>query len=140
MCCLQCTQEQLGKLYAVLHRRRAEIVGEELLEGTSLFSIEARLPVAETMGLADDLRRQTSGAISSPQLVFDRWQMLDVDPFFTPKTEEEREDFGEQVFESQGKNVAKNYINLTRQRKGLSLDKKIVVSAEKQRTMRMSKG
>ena len=138
-CDLQCTSEQLGKLYSVLGQRRCEILDEELWEGTSIFSIKARIPVAETVGLASHLRKETSGSISSPQLRFDRWQILDDDPFFQPTTAEEREEYGEVNHEDQIKSIAKVYIDKTRARKGLDLKRKIVVSGEKQRTLSKKK-
>ena len=108
-------------------------------EGTSIFAIQARIPVAATVGMADHLRKETSGGISSPQLVFDRWQLLDMDPFFKPTTVQEREEFGELRHDGQLKNLAKEYIDKTRARKGLSSGKKIVVAAEKQRTLQRKK-
>ncbi len=46
----------LGPFYEVLRRRRARIVEEDLIQGTSTFSIDARLPVIESFGLADEVR------------------------------------------------------------------------------------
>lgn len=43
----------LGKVYAVVARRRGKIVSEEMKEGTSFFSIRAMLPVVESFGFAD---------------------------------------------------------------------------------------
>ena len=39
--------EQLGKLYAVLFKRRGKVLSEELLEGTNSFRIKALLPVSD---------------------------------------------------------------------------------------------
>ena len=138
-CNMQCHQEHLGRLYNVLHRRRASILQESLLEGTMIFLIQARIPVAESFGIADELRKETSGSFSSPQLVFDRWEILDVDPFFQPLTEDEREDMGESIHDLQGKNIAKVYVDALRTRKGLKSDKKIVIAADKQRTLSRKK-
>ena len=138
-CNMQCHQEQLGKLYNVLNRRRADILDESLLEGTMIFLIVARIPVAESFGLADELRKETSGAFSSPQLFFDCWEMIDVDPYFKPITEDEREDHGESIHAAQGKNIAKLYIDSVRSRKGMMSDKKIVIHADKQRTLSRKK-
>ena len=57
-----------------------------------------------------------------------------VDPFFVPVTEEEREEFGE---EGQGvgtANLARTLLDEVRRRKGLAVDRKVVESATKQRT------
>lgn len=47
----------LGKVYAVVARRRGKIVSEEMKEGTSFFSIRAMLPVVESFGFADGMFR-----------------------------------------------------------------------------------
>ena len=138
-CNMQCTADQLGKLYSVLGQRRCDILNEDMVEGTSIFSIKGRIPVAETVGMADHMRKETSGGVSSPQLHFDRWQRLEVDPFFQPTSQEEREEFGEVRHAQQARNLAKEYIDKTRERKGLSTNKKIVVDAEKQRTLARKK-
>lgn len=43
----------LGKVYAVVSKRRGQIVAEEMREGTSFFTITALLPVVESFGFAD---------------------------------------------------------------------------------------
>lgn len=43
----------LGKVYAVVARRRGRIVAEEMKEGTSFFTVSALLPVVESFGFAD---------------------------------------------------------------------------------------
>jgi ribosome assembly protein 1 len=126
--------EQLGRLYAVLARRRARVLGEDMWEGTSTFVIAALLPVAESFGFADDLRKRTSGAATSPQLLFSHWEPLAQDPFYAPTTDEERERLGDRVHDGQGHNLAKRYVDAVRARKGLRSDKKAVERAEAQRT------
>ncbi|CAH0516676.1 unnamed protein product [Peronospora belbahrii] len=132
-CTVQCQAEQLGKLYSVISKRRGDIYSEELSDGTALFTVKAHLPVVESFGFATDLLTQTSGAASNPQLVFSHWSIIDMDPFFQPQTEEEREDYGERVYEH---NYVRRYIEAVRKRKGLSRDEKIVARAEKQRTLK----
>ena len=140
-CELQChvdlhQGETLGKLYSVISKRRGKIIKEEMWEGTSIFTIEAYIPVVEAFGLADDLRKQTSGAASTPQLVFSHFQVLDVNPFFRATTEEELEEHGETADDSyMAKNIARRYMDSVRRRKGLAVKEKIVVHAEKQRTL-----
>ena len=92
--------------------------------------ITALLPVVESFGFAEDLLTTTSGAATSPQLRFSHWETIDEDPFFQPRTEEEREELGEVVFEQ---NLSRRLMDRTRRRKGLAVDEKIVVHAEKQR-------
>lgn len=131
-CTVQCLAEQLGKLYSVISKRRGDIYAEELSDGTALFTVKAHVPVIESFGFATDLLIQTSGAASNPQLVFSHWSVMELDPFFQPQTEEEREDFGERVHEH---NYVRRYIEAVRKRKGLARDEKVVVHAEKQRTL-----
>eukprot|EP00939_MAST-03C_sp_MAST-3C-sp1_P005425 g5425.t1 len=136
-CVLQTMQTHLGSAYAVLAKRRAKIVNDDLIEGTDIFVIEAMLPVAESFDFASEMRKRTSGAAAAPQLTFARWQLLDVDPFFQPKTLAEREEHGEVVQNKH--NVAKAYIDAVRKRKGLATDEKIVIAAEKQRNLSKKK-
>ncbi|KAF9135131.1 Cytoplasmic GTPase/eEF2-like protein (ribosomal biogenesis) [Mortierella sp. GBA39] len=131
-CDIQTTAEVLGKVYAVIARRKGKILHEEMKEGTPFFSIQALLPVVESFGFSDDIRKRTSGA-ASPQLIFSHFEVLDVDPFWVPNTVEELEDLGEKADRD---NVAKKYMDVVRKRKGLFVEQKIVEHAEKQRTLR----
>jgi ribosome assembly protein 1 len=82
------TADVLGKVHAVLSRRRGRITSEEMKEGTSFFTVGSVLPVVESFGFADgmcsplllatrpahqafpaEIRKRTSGA-ASPQLIF----------------------------------------------------------------------
>jgi len=127
-CMLQCSNEHLGKLYSVLNQRRGEIQNEDIWEGTDIFTITCILPVTESIGLANDLRQQTSGAVNQPQLQFSHWQILDEDPFSKPTTEDEKEEWGESFAT---RNRAKQIIDSIRKRKGMQTDEKIVENAEK---------
>jgi hypothetical protein len=53
------TADVLGKVYAVVTKRRGRIVAEEMKEGTMLFSVRALLPVVESFGFADGNRCQS---------------------------------------------------------------------------------
>jgi len=131
-CEIQATAEVLGKIYGVLSKRHARIYEEDLKEGTQFFQIKSLLPVIESFGFADEIRKRTSGA-ASPQLLFHGYIVLDQDPFWVPTTEEELEDLGEKADKE---NVAKKYMDSVRKRKGLFVDKKIVEHGEKQRTLK----
>ncbi|KAJ9629565.1 Cytoplasmic GTPase/eEF2-like protein (ribosomal biogenesis) [Taxawa tesnikishii (nom. ined.)] len=96
------------------------------------FTILALLPVAESFGFADEIRKRTSGA-AAPQLVFEGFEMLDEDPFWVPTTEEELEDLGEK---GDKENVAKRYVDRVRERKGLFVKRKVVEHGEKQKTLK----
>ncbi|KAK1416537.1 hypothetical protein QVD17_32328 [Tagetes erecta] len=131
-CELNTPTEYLGPMYAVLARRRARILKEEMQEGSPLFTVHAYVPVAESFGFADELRRWTSGA-SSALLVLSHWEALAEDPFFVPKTEEEKEEFGDGSSVLQ--NTARKLIDGVRRRKGLPVEEKVVQFATKQRTL-----
>ncbi|KAK5167641.1 Cytoplasmic GTPase/eEF2-like protein (ribosomal biogenesis) [Saxophila tyrrhenica] len=131
-CEIQASAEVLGRVYSVITRRRGRIVDETLLEPSTNFTILALLPVAESFGFSDEIRQRTSG-FAAPQLVFEGFEALDEDPFWVPRTEEEIEDLGEKADKE---NVAKRYVDAVRQRKGLFVRKKVVESAEKQKTLK----
>lgn len=131
-CDIQASAEVLGKVYAVVQRRRGHIISEEMKEGTPFFQIVARLPVVEAFGFSEDIRKKTSGA-ASPQLVFSGFESIDEDPFWVPTTEEELEKLGEWA---ERENIARKYMNSIRKRKGLFVDEKVVQNAEKQRTLK----
>jgi ribosome assembly protein 1 len=124
--------EVLGKVYGVITQRRGRIVGEEMKEGTPFFHISALLPAVESFGFGDDIRKKTSGA-ASPQLIFSGYEILDIDPFWEPFTEDELEDLGELADKE---NIAKKYMEDVRKRKGLFVAKRLFAGAEKQRTLK----
>ncbi|KAJ3345245.1 Cytoplasmic GTPase/eEF2-like protein (ribosomal biogenesis) [Kappamyces sp. JEL0680] len=139
-CDLQTEAQFLGKVDGVLSRRRGKILSEDIKDGTTLFTLEASLPVVESFGFVDgtpewltvDLRKKTSG-VASPQLVFSGFELLDIDPFWVPTTEEELEDHGAIA---DRENLAKMYMEKVRIRKGLAIEKKLVEHGDKQRNMK----
>ncbi|KAM5170895.1 elongation factor-like GTPase 1 isoform 2-T3 [Mantella aurantiaca] len=134
-CEIMATAEVLGRVYGVLSKREGRVLLEEMKEGTDMFIIKAVLPVAESFGFADEIRKRTSG-LASPQLVFSHWEAIPSDPFWVPTTEEEYLHFGEKA---DSENQARKYMNSVRKRKGLYVDEKIVEHAEKQRTLSKNK-
>ena len=64
-----------GRVYGVLGKREGRVLHEEMKEGTEMFIINAVLPVAESFGFADEIRKRTSG-LASPQLVFSHWEVI----------------------------------------------------------------
>lgn len=132
-CEIQTTAEALGRVYGVLNKRRGRILSEEMKEDMSFFVIKSRLPVIESFGFSEEIRTKTSGA-AQPQLVFVGWEVLDIDPFWVPATEEELEDLGDKA---DRENVAKKYMDNVRRRKGLLVEEKLVKDAEKQRTLKI---
>ncbi|XP_047140599.1 elongation factor-like GTPase 1 isoform X1 [Hydra vulgaris] len=134
-CDIQTTSDVLGKLYGVLGKREGKILKENMKEGSDVFDIVAQLPVAESFGFAEEIRKKTSG-LASPQLIFSHWELLDIDPFWIPTTDEEYELYGEKA---DSENQALKYVNQIRKRKGLYVDEKTVEHAEKQRTLKKNK-
>ena len=70
------TSDVLGKLYGVLGKRNGKILSEDMKEGSSVFVVQALIPVAESFGFAEELRKKTSG-LANPQLVFSHWEVSD---------------------------------------------------------------
>jgi ribosome assembly protein 1 len=131
----------LGALYPVLSKRRGKVLDDSMVEGTDLLLITALIPQAEAFGLAPELFGKTSGEVTAPEMILSHWQKLDVDPFWIPTTEEEREDYGELQVAGDSStgmdNTAIKYIRQVRNRKGLASDSaRTVVAAEKQRTLK----
>ncbi|KAH9877870.1 hypothetical protein J1614_003087 [Plenodomus biglobosus] len=138
-CEIQASTDVLGRVYAVLTRRRGTILSETLSStssasttGNQTFTISALLPVAESFGFSDEIRKRSSGS-ASPQLRFAGFEMLDEDPFWVPFTEDQLEDLGELA---DRENVARRYVDKVRRRKGLLVREVLVRDAEKQKTLK----
>lgn len=131
-CSIQTNADMLGKVYAALNKRHGKISSEEYIDGTGFFTVNALLPVVESFGFCDDLRGRTAG-IAIPQLLFAGFQVLDQDPYWMPVTDEELEEFGAT---SNIENLALRYLLGIRERKGLFVERKVVLFAEKQRTLK----
>jgi len=135
---IQATSDALGSTYGVISKRRGTILSEDMREGSPLFFIEALLPVSESFGFTDILRKQTSGS-AQPQMTFSHWETIEEDPFWVPSTEDELEDLGLEDTTQISNNLARKLMNRTRRRKGLKVEEKIVEKAEKQRTLSKKK-
>ncbi|KAK8444523.1 hypothetical protein SEVIR_9G152700v4 [Setaria viridis] len=131
-CELTAPYDQSGSTYGVLNKRRARILKDEMQEGTSLFTVHAYLPVAESVGFSNELRSLTAGAASA-LLVLSHWEAIAEDPLFIPRTQDELEEFGDGS--SIGPNLAKKLMNSVRRRKGLHVEEKVVEHGTKQRTL-----
>lgn len=70
---IQCPEATIGSIYSTLARRRGRVISEEPRVGTPLYNVKAYLPVAESIGFADELRGATQGR-AFPQCVFDHWE------------------------------------------------------------------
>jgi ribosome assembly protein 1 len=120
----------VGKIHSVINKRRGEIINEIPSDENIKCTIEAIVPVAESFGFVEEIRKKSSG-LTNPMLRFYKWKILDIDPFDMP-TEEDIINYGVNV---DTPNKAKYYINKIRTRKGLLTDEKIVKGADKQRNI-----
>jgi len=77
---IQAPQTVVGGIYAVMNKRRGQIVEELQRPGTPLLNVRCYLPVMESFGFTADLRAQTAGQ-AFPQCVFDHWKVLGSSPF-----------------------------------------------------------
>jgi elongation factor 2 len=84
---IQCPQAVVGGIYAVMNKRRGQIIEEAQRPGTPLVNVKAYLPVAESFGFTADLRSNTSGQ-AFPQCVFDHWKVVPGSPFEEGKARE----------------------------------------------------
>ncbi|KAJ8029425.1 Elongation factor-like GTPase 1 [Holothuria leucospilota] len=134
-CNIQATADVLGPLYSVISKRCGRVLQEEMREGSAIFDILATLPVAESFGFSEEIRKKTSG-LASPQLFFSHWEVVQGDPYWVPSTEEELLHFGEKADSG---NQARTYLDGVRRRKGLHVREHIVEHAEKQRTLSKNK-
>ncbi|XP_053694767.1 elongation factor-like GTPase 1 [Sabethes cyaneus] len=134
-CNITVSSDVLGKLYAVIGKRNGRIVSADLIEGSGQFDVGAVIPVIESFNFASEIRKQTSG-LAMPQLVFSHWEIVDIDPYWVPSTEEEYEQYGDKA---DFVNIAKVYMDSIRERKGLAVERKTVEHAEKQRTLSKNK-
>ncbi|EFO23343.1 hypothetical protein LOAG_05140 [Loa loa] len=134
-CTVQTNAQALGKVHTVLSQRRAKILNEDMNQASGLFVVEAHLPVIESFSFCEQLRKKTSG-LSSGQLEFSHWEIIDEDPFWEPTTEDEVELYG---VKGDAINRARVYMDAVRKRKGLLTDELIVINAEKQRTLKRNR-
>ncbi len=79
-----------------------------------------------------------SPGAANAQLVFSHWETIDSDPFFKPTTQEEKEEWGEDV-DKLPPPISKRIITDVRKRKGLQVKEKIVERADAQRNLARKK-
>lgn len=136
LCSLQATPENYGIVYGLINKCRGVVVKEDIQDGTSYFLLDLTLPLITSFEFNQLIRKECQG-IAFPQLVWNGYEINSEDPFFVAKTEDEIEEHGTDDIMS--KNSAKAIIEKVRKRKGLINYKKIVVSADKQRTLTKNK-
>lgn len=73
-CNIQTPADVLGKMYGVIAKREGKVLGEEMKEGSDVFIVNAVLPVAESFGFTEEIRKRTSG-LARPLLQFTHWEV-----------------------------------------------------------------
>ena len=58
----------------MIGRRSGRVVSDEMIEGSEMFVINSLIPVAESFGFAEEIRKKTGG-LAMPQLVFSHWEV-----------------------------------------------------------------
>ena len=132
-CSMQASPETYGIVYSVINKCRGRVIKEDMQDGTNFFLIDALIPLNEGFVFNDLIRKKSCG-IAQPQLVFHGYEVnFGVDPLFVPKTLEEMDENGEGDILID--NIAKKIIENVRKQKGMLVSKKILMDAEKQRTL-----
>ena len=132
-CEIQAHTSVLGRVYATLAKHNATILSETLPPNSAeTYLITSLLPIASSFGFSSALLTATSGHASPPQLVFSGFRMLDEDPFWVPRTEEELEDFGEKA---ERENRALKVMESVRVRKGMQ-SKRVATEGGREKTLK----
>ena len=101
----------------------------------------SRARQVDALGFGTELLRSTSGAATAPQMRFDGFELLELDPFWRPTTEDELEEHGQLAANSAATfNKARALINAVRKRKGLPSEFRHIGDAEKGKTQNRIKG
>jgi len=72
---IQTETEVVGRIYSVIGQRRGSIKEEIPRPGTPLCILRGNLPVMESFGFTEEIRKETSGR-AFPQMIFDHWEAL----------------------------------------------------------------
>ncbi|XP_030748356.1 elongation factor-like GTPase 1 [Sitophilus oryzae] len=130
---IQVNTSILGKVYSVINRRHGKVleaVGMD--EKEKSFLVQAQIPVIESEGFVNEIRKTTSGQ-ANPSLRFSHYEIIDGDPLVEPIEDEDASDdeFESKIEQAQRANKLRRDV---RRRKGLHVEDEVVVHAEKQRT------
>jgi elongation factor 2 len=87
LCEIQTPQTAVGGIYAVMNKRRGQIIEEIQRPGTPMCIVKTYLPVLESFGFTAELRSNTGGQ-AFPQMIFDHWKVVQGSPFEEGKTRE----------------------------------------------------
>lgn len=134
---IQVNTNILGKVYSVVNRRHGKVldaVGMD--EQEKSFFVKAQIPVVESTGFANEMRKTTSGQ-AMPTLKFSHFGIIDGDPFYNPEDEEENENIDDVDIEAAVR--ATKLRKTIRKRKGLNVEEQVVTYGAKQRTLNRKK-
>jgi elongation factor 2 len=87
LCEITCPQTAVGGIYAVMNKRRGQIIEEIQRPGTPMCTVKTYLPVLESFGFTAELRSNTGGQ-AFPQMIFDHWKVVPGNPFEEGKPKE----------------------------------------------------
>jgi len=87
LCEIQTPQTAVGGIYAVMNKRRGQIIEEIQRPGTPMCNVKTYLPVLESFGFTAELRSNTGGQ-AFPQMIFDHWKVVQGTPFEDGKPKE----------------------------------------------------
>ncbi|KAG5890224.1 hypothetical protein JTB14_028765 [Gonioctena quinquepunctata] len=126
----------LGRVYTVVNKRHGKILDDVGMDDQEkIFLVKAQIPVIESEGFANEIRKTTSGQ-ANPTLRFSHYEVLNGDPFYEPVEDEEEDDEKSNIESSLRANKLRKDV---RRRKGLQVDEEVVIHAEKQRTLNKKK-
>ncbi|XP_044269675.1 elongation factor-like GTPase 1 [Tribolium madens] len=132
---IQVNTNILGKVYSVVSKRHGKVldaVGMD--EQEKSFLVKAQIPVVESTGFANEMRKTTSGQ-AIPTLKFSHFEIIDGDPFYEPVEDDE----DEEDVNVESAIRATKLRKAIRKRKGLHVEEQVVVHGEKQRTLNKKK-
>jgi elongation factor 2 len=87
LCEISTPQTAVGGIYAVMNKRRGQIIEEVQRPGTPMCTVKTYLPVLESFGFTAELRSNTGGQ-AFPQMIFDHWKVVPGNPFESGKPQE----------------------------------------------------
>ena len=109
-CEIICDKTQLNGVYSTLNPRRGSVIDQEAKLGTPLLKIEALLPVCESFGFTNTLRKNTQGK-AFPSMSFSHWSIIEQNPFEEPSSKDNNN--------NNNKNRARDVVLSIRARKGM---------------------
>eukprot|EP00759_Apiculatamorpha_spiralis_P003709 PhF_6_TR11720/c0_g1_i2/m.19115/K14536/RIA1; ribosome assembly protein 1 len=123
-----------GRIYAIISQCRGDVLGEFPYEGSNRFVIRAMLPVAESIGIAEQLHIKTSGKATCLLRFCSVWNV--VEPTVASAVDQDGEqvlDDNDNPIDPNAPSVTKTLVERIKRMKGLASDIVIPKAAEKQK-------